>query len=211
MRFTRAIVRPPAATFAAGITIVRPGAAGPGARARAARGVLPGARGPGLSLVRLDPDPAFPDSTFVEDAAIVTAAGAILTRPGRREPRGRGGGRRRGTRPWFPELAEIAAPGTAGRGRRVRGGPALLHRASHRTNAEGAAQLAEWLDASGFSCERDRYPADAGPAAPQDRPLVAGWAAAARRRRARRARGAARVGGRAACRRARTTRPTASG
>ena len=36
----------------------------------------------GLKVLRLDPDERYPDSTFVEDAAVITERGAILTRPG---------------------------------------------------------------------------------------------------------------------------------
>ena len=45
----------------------------------------------GVELTTLEPDVHHPDSTFVEDTAIVTARGAISMRPGA-EPRWRGGG-----------------------------------------------------------------------------------------------------------------------
>jgi hypothetical protein len=35
-----------------------------------------------LTLTTLDPDLLFPDSTFVEDAAVLSSQGAVLTRPG---------------------------------------------------------------------------------------------------------------------------------
>ena len=82
MPFTRAIVRPPAASFADGIT-----SSGLGPPDLALALVQHEAycrmlERLGLELIRLPADPGFPDSTFVEDAAIVTSRGAILTRPG---------------------------------------------------------------------------------------------------------------------------------
>src|SRR5881628_1185767 len=82
MRFTRAIVRPPAATLAAGITSSRLGPPDLTLALEQHEAYCRALAGLGLSLVRLPPDPDFPDSTFVEDAAIVTSRSAILTRPG---------------------------------------------------------------------------------------------------------------------------------
>ena len=36
----------------------------------------------GLTITTLDADLRFPDSTFVEDTAVLTPNGAVLTRPG---------------------------------------------------------------------------------------------------------------------------------
>jgi dimethylargininase len=84
MRFTRAIVRPPAATFATGITSAGLGPPDLTLTLDQHNTYCRTLERLGLSLVRLSPDPDFPDSTFVEDAAIVTSRSAILTRPGAR-------------------------------------------------------------------------------------------------------------------------------
>ena len=151
MRSTRAIVRPPAATFAAGITSSGLGPpdlalalAQHDAYCRALEGL-------GLELVRLDPDPALPDSTFIEDAAIVTCRGAILTRPGAESRVGEVVAARAALQPWFPDLAEISAPGTADGGDVCEAGEHVFIGLSHRTNPEGAAQLAEWLTLRGLT------------------------------------------------------------
>jgi dimethylargininase len=150
MRFTRAIVRPPAGTFAAGIT--RSGL-GPPDLALALEQHEVYCRTLerlGLSLVRLAPDPEFPDSTFVEDAAIVTSRGAILTRPGAPSragevaPLGAALGR------WFPDLDAITASGTVDGGDVCEAGSHFFIGISARTNAEGAAELAAWLARRGF-------------------------------------------------------------
>ena len=69
----------------------------------------------GLSLVRLGADPDFPDSTFVEDAAVVTTGGAILTRPGAASRAGEVTAVASALDPWFPEPARITSPGHDGR------------------------------------------------------------------------------------------------
>jgi dimethylargininase len=151
MRFTRAIVRPPAATFAAGITS---SGLGPpelplaleqhDAYCRALERL-------GLSLVRLGPDPDFPDSTFVEDAAIVTARGATLTRPGAASRTGEVPAVGAALRQWFPEPAEITAPGTVDGGDVCEAGEHFFIGLSQRTNRKGANQLAGFLARQGFS------------------------------------------------------------
>ena len=149
-QFTRAIVRPPAATFAAGITTSSLGPPDLALALEQHEAYCRTLERLGLSLVRLAPEPDFPDSTFVEDTAIVTSRGAILTRPGApsraREVASLGAALGR----WFPELAEIAAPGTVDGGDVCEAGPHFFIRLSERTNADGAAQLAEWLAGRGF-------------------------------------------------------------
>jgi dimethylargininase len=150
MRFTRAIVRPPAATFAAGITS---SGLGPPDLKRALRQHEAYCRTLerlGLTLVRLPPDPDFPDSTFVEDAAIVTERGAILTRPGAPSRAGEVRSLGAALGEWFPELDRIISPGTVDGGDVCEAGQHFFIRIGQRTNAEGAAQLAGWLAARGF-------------------------------------------------------------
>jgi dimethylargininase len=150
MPFTRAIVRPPAASFAAGITS---SGLGPPDLALALvqhEAYCRTLERLGLSLVRLPPDPGFPDSTFVEDAAIVTSRGAILTRPGAPSRAGEVTALGAALDRWFPELDRISPPGTVDGGDVCEAGEHFFIRVSDRTNAEGAAQLAAWLAAHGF-------------------------------------------------------------
>ena len=82
MNFARAIVRPPGPNFADGLTSAGDGAPDFALALGQHRDYCAALEGCGLALTRLDPDPEFPDGTFVEDTAIVTPRGAILTRPG---------------------------------------------------------------------------------------------------------------------------------
>jgi dimethylargininase len=145
MRFTRAVVRPPADTFAAGITSSGLGPPDPALALEQHAAYCRTLERLGLSLVRLPPDRDFPDSTFVEDAAIVTARGAILTRPGAASRAGEVAALRQVLRAWYPELAEITAPGTLDGGDVCEAGGHFFIGLSERTGSEGAAQLAEWL------------------------------------------------------------------
>jgi dimethylargininase len=150
MRFSRAIVRPPAATFAAGITSAGLGLPDLALALEQHEAYCQALERLGLSLVRLPPDPEFPDSTFVEDAAIATARGATLTRPGAASRAGEVAALRAALKPWFPDLDSIAAPGTVDGGDICEAGPHFFIGLSARTNAEGAAQLAAWLERRGF-------------------------------------------------------------
>ena len=150
MHFTRAIVRPPAATFADGIT---ESDLGPPDLARALEqheNYCRTLERLGLTLDRLPPDPEFPDSTFVEDAAIVTTKGAILTRPGAPSREGEVVALGAALARWFPRLDRITAPGTLDGGDVCEAGDHFFIGISHRTNPAGAAQLAAWLQARGF-------------------------------------------------------------
>jgi dimethylargininase len=150
MHFTHAIVRPPAATFAQGITS---SGLGPPDLTRALQQHESYCRTLerlGLSLTRLPADPEFPDSTFVEDAAIVTAQGAILTRPGAPSREGEVVALGEALCRWFPQLDRITSPGTLDGGDVCEAGDHFFIGVSHRTNEEGAAQLARWLEQRGF-------------------------------------------------------------
>ena len=150
MQFTHAIVRPPASTFADGITSSGLGPPDFGVALEQHEAYCRTLERLGLSLVRLPPDPEFPDSTFVEDAAIVTSRGAILTRPGAPRRAGEVKAMSAALDRWFLELDRIGAPGTVDGGDVCEAGEHFFIGLSHRTNEEGAAQLAAWLAARGF-------------------------------------------------------------
>ena len=103
----------------------------------------------GLALTRLDPDPRHPDSTFVEDTAILTPSGAILTRPGAPSRSGEVDAIRGPLSITFPDFAEIVAPGTLDGGDVCEAEDHYFIGVSDRTNEEGARQLAAILAAKG--------------------------------------------------------------
>src|SRR3954447_4392859 len=150
MHFTRAIVRPPASTFADGITSSNLGRPDLSLALQQHESYCRALEGLGLTLDRLPPDPDFPDSTFVEDAAIVTDRGAILTRPGASSRAGEVQAIGAALGRWFPQLERITSPGTLDGGDVCEAGAHFFIGVSHRTNEEGAAQLAGWLEQRGF-------------------------------------------------------------
>ena len=105
----------------------------------------------GLAITRLAPDPHHPDSTFVEDTAILTSRGAILTRPGAASRAGEVAAIRPALAKFFSEFREITAPGTVDGGDICEAGDHFFIGISARTNEAGARQLAEFLTALGFT------------------------------------------------------------
>jgi dimethylargininase len=144
-----ALVRPPCARFALGLT-----AAGLGppvletalAQHAAYVAALSDA---GVAVEHLDPDDRFPDSTFVEDVAVLTGRGAILTRPGAASRRGEVEEIRGILAARMPILGAIEAPGCVDGGDVCETGSRVLIGVSDRTNEEGASQLASLLALAG--------------------------------------------------------------
>ena len=147
MFFTHALVRPPAASFADGLTSSGLGLPDLELALQQHDAYCRALGRLGLSLVSLPPDPRFPDSTFVEDAAIVTSRGAILTRPGAPSRAGEVAAVGAALERWFPELDRISPPGTVDGGDVCEAGEHFFIGLSQRTNEAGAAQLAAWLSA----------------------------------------------------------------
>jgi len=154
MQFTRAIVRPPARNFAAGLSSA---AEGPPDIDRAleqhARYVA-ALRDCGLSITCLEPDAAHPDGTFVEDTAIMTGRGAMLMRPGAPSRAGEVRSMAQCLKGFYPELPAIAAPGTVDGGDICDADGHFLIGVSARTNEQGAQQLAEQLSHWGYTASR---------------------------------------------------------
>ena len=82
-RFPRAIVRPPARNFADGLTTVDLGVPDVDLALEQHAAYCSALVRHGCEVIALPADPGFPDSTFVEDTALILPGlGAILTRPG---------------------------------------------------------------------------------------------------------------------------------
>ena len=105
----------------------------------------------GLTLTRLAADPRHPDSTFVEDTAVVAPGFAVLTRPGATSRQGEVEEIRPAVEQFFPSPLEIIAPGTLDGGDICEAGRHFFIGVSLRTNGEGARQLTRFLDSAGFT------------------------------------------------------------
>jgi len=147
--FTRAIVRPPSANFAAGLT--HAGLGKPDlARAKEQHARYCAALEQcGLALTHL-PDDEHPDSTFVEDTAVVTERAAILTNPGAPSRRGEVAAIAAALPAFFTRIHRIAMPGTLDGGDVCQADDHFFIGLSERTNDNGARQLAEFLSQEGY-------------------------------------------------------------
>jgi dimethylargininase len=148
-RFDHAIVRPPGRTFAGGLTTVDLGAPDL-TRALAQHAAYCDALEQcGLTLIRLPADDAFPDSTFVEDTALLFGRHAVLTRPGAASRSGEVAAIAPALGRFFPAPDRVEAPGTLDGGDVCETDRLVLIGLSERTNAEGARQLARLLEREG--------------------------------------------------------------
>ena len=149
--FTRAIVRPPAPNFAEGLTTAELGAPNYKCALKQHEAYCTALEQCGLTLTRLEPDPNYPDSTFVEDTAILTERCAVLARPGAPSRAGELTSLRDVLKALFPSLHAIQAPGTVDGGDVCEAGDHFFIGISERTNEAGARQLAELLGSFNYT------------------------------------------------------------
>jgi dimethylargininase len=146
-----AIVRPPATNFAEGLTSVDLGKPVFEKALKQHAQYCDALRQCGLELTRLEADATFPDSTFVEDTAVLTPRTAILTRPGARSRMGEVIGIERALRHMYSRFHTITAPGTVDGGDVCAADGHFFIGLSARTNEQGAHQLTDFLEEEGFS------------------------------------------------------------
>jgi len=107
----------------------------------------------GLTLTRLEADEQYPDSTFVEDTAVLTNHGVMLTRPGAPSRIGEVERVAEVLSQYYSELHSIHGPGTLEGGdvceTEHEGRRHFFIGISDRTNEAGVQQLAQWLASSG--------------------------------------------------------------
>ena len=153
MTFTHAIVRTPAGNLAEGLSSAGEGPPDMGLALEQHGRYVEALRSCGLTVEVLPADPAHPDSCFVEDPAIVTAGGALLTRPVAPARLGEVESLRPVLQAWFGRVDAIEPPGLLDGGDVCDLGGRFLIGLSGRTNAEGARQLSHWLEQRGCAAE----------------------------------------------------------
>lgn len=149
--FTRAIVRPPSENFADGLTSVDLGAPVFEKALAQHRAYCDALVRCGLTLIELDADPEYPDSTFVEDTAIVTENCAVITNPGAASRKGEVVSMAEALSKFYDRLDRVQPPGTVDGGDVCQIDKHFLIGISERTNREGAEQLSGFLKAAGFT------------------------------------------------------------
>lgn len=149
--FTTAIVRPPSPELVAGLTTAQLGA--PDfekalAQHQAYTDIL---RQCGLEVTVLPPDRRHPDATFIEDVALCTPEGAVITRPGAPTRQGETEGMEALLSNFFERIENITAPGTLEAGDVMMVSDHYYIGLSQRTNAAGARQLIDLLESWGLT------------------------------------------------------------
>jgi len=148
---SRAIVKLPSATFASGETSVDLGKPDFDKTLKQHQAYCEALESCGLDLIRLPADDKYPDSTFVEDTALMTARGAVLTRPGASSRLAEVGSIAPVVREYFQNVCSIEAPGTLDAGDVCEAGEHFFIGISRRTNDHGAKQLAHLLNSFGYT------------------------------------------------------------
>jgi len=149
-RFSRALLRLPGANYAAGITNSAEGAPDLARALEQHRRYAMALEACGLATTTLPADARHPDGTFVEDAAIVTPKGAIVTRPGAASRAGETEVIAAALHRHYHHLGRIVAPGTLDGGDVCETDSGVLIGITARTNEDGARQLAAWLTGLGY-------------------------------------------------------------
>ncbi len=105
----------------------------------------------GLEVVVLPPDERYPDSTFVEDVALLTKNCAIITNPGAPSRRGETADIKRVLMDFYSNIEEVQEPGTVEAGDIMMVGSHFYIGLSERTNEDGARQVIAYLEKYGLS------------------------------------------------------------
>lgn len=151
--FTNAIVRTPADSMIDGITTAGLGAPVISLALEQHAAYIRALQACGVAVTVMEPDPAFPDSCFVEDAAVLAERVAIVTNPGAPSRKGEERAVEEVLRRFYTgdQIQHIRAPGTLEGGDVMRVGDCFYVGLSQRTNAEGARQFLEILREHGYA------------------------------------------------------------
>jgi dimethylargininase len=106
----------------------------------------------GLRVIELDADERFPDSTFVEDTAVVNEDLAIITNLGVKSRKGEEIEIKKVLERFFNTIESIKEPGTLEGGDIMRIDNHYFIGLSKRTNKEGGNQFIEIVEKFGYSC-----------------------------------------------------------
>ena len=105
----------------------------------------------GLEVIVLDADEDYPDSTFVEDTALLTPKCAIITNPRASSRKGETVGIKTVLREYFSNIEIVYEPGTVEAGDIMMVGDHYYIGLSQRTNINGAEQVIDILNNHGMT------------------------------------------------------------
>jgi dimethylargininase len=149
--FMHAIVRKPCQNLVRGITAANLGTPDYEKAILQHAVYVDGLRSCGLEVIVLEADEQYPDSTFVEDTAVVTEKMAVITNPGVPSRKGEETSVAEALKSFFPCLEYIQPPGTLEGGDVMKVGDHFFIGLSQRTNREGANQFARIAEKFGYA------------------------------------------------------------
>jgi len=144
--FTRAIVRTPGESMVNGLSDADLGLPDYTLALQQHRVYIQALVSCGLEVLVLEADEYNPDSTFVEDVAVLTPDCAVITNPGAPSRKGEINGMRKVLEHFYSNIEQIQAPGTLEGGDIMMVGSHFYIGLSARTNLEGAHQLISILE-----------------------------------------------------------------
>ena len=100
----------------------------------------------GLEVIVLEESEQYPDSTFIEDVALLTRNLAIITKPGVKSRRGETTKIKKILRGFYTNIEEVREPGTIEGGDIMMVGSHFYIGLSERTNESGAKQVIKYLE-----------------------------------------------------------------
>ncbi len=140
--FSRAITRRPAASITDGLRAVDVGSPDHAQMLADHAHYVATLKSTGAEVIELAPLEEFPDSVFVEDAALCLPQGAVVMRPGAPSRLGEAAEMAITLRDMYDDVLEINSPGFIEGGDILVTGREILVGRSARTDAAGVAQLA---------------------------------------------------------------------
>lgn len=146
MMFSRAIVRQPAKSIVHGVSNAKLGLPDYKKALQQHASYVSALKECGLMVTELPADENFPDSTFVEDTALLTPHCAIITNPGEATRKGETRSIKDTLAAFYPIIEEISEPGTVEAGDIMMVADHFYIGLSQRTNKSGAQQLIQILN-----------------------------------------------------------------
>lgn len=149
--FTKAITRTPGKSMIHGMTTANLGQPDYELALEQHKSYIAALTQCGLEVTVLEPDEAYPDATFVEDAALLTPHCAIITHPGAPSRRGEIGRITEVLAQFYDNIEQIKPPGTVEGGDIMMVGSHFYIGLSARTNQAGADQVIATLHKYGLT------------------------------------------------------------
>jgi dimethylargininase len=151
LKFTRAIVRRPGSSIINGISSANLGKPDYNKALFQHSEYVAALSQCGLMVIELEAEEKYPDSTFVEDTALLTPHCAVITNPGATTRAGEIHSIKPVIREYFEEIELISPPGTVEAGDIMMVGDHYYIGLSARTNLEGANQVIRILEKYGMT------------------------------------------------------------